>query len=86
MAELPNSTKWTVPKIVFVKWTPSTRYAVYEAMEQWSNQYSVEYRMQHMNINQIVAQLPTVEHNSLFGITWNPASIHYLEYRIVEWL
>lgn len=86
MAKLSNSTNWTVPKIAFVNWTHSTKFAVYEEMDLWSTRYSVSYTMQHMGLNQLVAQLPTTEHNSHFVLTWNPQGIHYLQYRIVEWL
>lgn len=86
MVKLENSKNWTTPKIAFVNWTPATKFAVYEAMEVWSHTYTVEYEMQHMTLNQLVAQLPTPEHNTVFTLTWNPKNIAYLQYRIVEWL
>ena len=84
--ETGKNINWVTPKIAFVNWTHSTKFAVYEAMDQWSSQYDVAYAMQHMGLNQLIAQLPTVEHNSMFALTWNPQGVPYLRYRIVEWL
>ena len=88
MAKLENSKtlEWHTPKIAFVNWTHSTKFAVYEEMDLWSSRYDVAYQMHHHSLNQLVAQLPSVEHNMHFALTWNPQGIHYLQYRIVEWL
>ena len=86
MAKLETSKKLTAPKIAFFNCSHSTRFAVYEEMSRWSQQYNVEYALSRFTAHQLIAQLPTPEHNTQFALTWNPLGVHYLEYRIVEWL
>jgi len=93
MAKIQNSKNYTVPKIVFHNIAGSNgmvrgycRSAILEQLDLWEQQHCTEYTIVSNTRTSLHIQLPTIEWNTHFALTWNPRGVCYLEYRIVEWL